>query len=89
MPATFTLGKTPVPIGGSTQVEVDVGTASTPVAWALVGLDDVDVEIAAHGTLSKTLGASNIDGRDFNYYIAPTSAPPTDYKDRIKVSIAI
>ncbi len=89
MSATFTLGRTPVPIGGSTQVEVNVGQAGVPVAWALVGLDDSDVEIAAHGTLSKTIGASNIDSRDFNYYIAPTSAPPANFKDRIKVSIAL
>lgn len=92
MAISIVLGRTPVPVGGGTPIECYIGslTSNVMVKWSVVGLDDSQVEIAAHGSLANATNRNKTDkdGRVFNYYIAPTTNPPTGYGDRIKAEIS-
>ena len=91
MAISVQIGRLPVPVGGGSPVECSVGSA-TPnimVKWIVVGLDDNEIEIAAHGSLNEQFTKTDGDGLTFNYYIAPSSDPPTDYKDRVKAEIFV
>ena len=91
MAISVQIGRVPTPVGGGSAVECSIGGAipNVMVKWIIVGLDDAEVEIAAHGSLNEQFTKTGEDGLAFNYYIAPTSDPPTDYKDRVKAEIFV
>lgn len=41
------------PLAGGTQVEAQTGVSNTMVVWSLVGVDNSNNEIGAHGELAK------------------------------------
>lgn len=89
MAISIQVGRLPVPVGGGTSVECGIGAATTGimVKWDVVGLDEFGAEIAAYGSLTEQFTKTDGGGFAPNYYIAPSSDPPTDHKDRVKAEI--
>lgn len=91
MAISVQVGRSMVPVGGGTSVECSVGVAlaGVMVKWNVVGLDENQAEIAAYGLLNQRFTKTDGDGFAANYYIAPSSDPPTDHKDRVKAEIFV
>lgn len=89
MAISVQVGRLLVPVGGGSSVECYVGAATlgVMVRWIVVGLDENDSEISPYGSLDQSFTKTSSDGLAFNYYIAPSSDPPTNHKDRVKVEI--